>query len=98
LLAAAVEHAGSREGTTLGIAFALMDGVGAMGAVLAGVVGTIDLAYAYLLAAGLLITAVVFGLRVRFEEETPVAVTPPMPGESTEATMIASTRGGPKAP
>ena len=68
LLAAAIEYAGSREGTTLGISFALMDGVGAMGAVLAGVVGNIDLAYAYLLAAGLSITAVVIGLRVRFEE------------------------------
>ena len=73
LLAAAIEHAGSREGTTLGIAFALMDGVGAMGAVLAGVVGNIDLAYVYLLAAGLSITAAVIGLRIRFEEELPSA-------------------------
>jgi MFS family permease len=98
LLAAAVEHAGSREGTTLGIAFALMDGVGAMGAVLAGVVGNIDLAYAFLLAAGLSITAVVIGLRTRFEEGSPVAVVPSMPGEPTEASVIASTRPGPKAP
>ena len=79
LLAAAIEHAGSREGTTLGIAFALMDGVGAVGAVLAGVVGSIDLAYTYPLAAGLSITAIVIGLRDRFEGEQPVAVPPPMP-------------------
>ena len=98
LLAAAIEHAGSREGTTLGIAFALMDGVGAVGAVLAGVVGSIDLAYAYPLAAGLSITAIVIGLRVRFEGETPVVVAPPMPDEPTEASMITSTRVGPKAP
>ncbi len=98
LLAAAIEHAGSREGTTLGIAFALMDGVGAMGAVLAGIMGSIDLAYAYLLAAGLSITAIVIGLRVRFEGETPVVVAPPMPDEPTEASMITSTRVGPKAP
>jgi FSR family fosmidomycin resistance protein-like MFS transporter len=65
LLATAVEHAGGREGTTLGIAFALMDGVGAVGAVSAGIVGSIDLAYAYLLAAGLSITAFAIGLRVR---------------------------------
>jgi len=97
LLAAAIEHAGSREGTTLGISFSLMDGVGAMGAVLAGVVGNIDLAYAYLLAAGLSITAVVIGLRVRFEEEPPVAVAPAMPAEPTEASMIARTRVGLKA-
>ena len=98
LLAAAIEHAGSREGTTLGIAFALMDGVGAMGAVLAGVVGNIDLAYVYLLAAGLSITAVVIGLKVRFEEEPPVVVAPAMPAEPTEASKIASTWVGPKAP
>ena len=98
LLAAAIEYAGSREGTTLGIAFALMDGVGAMGAVLAGVVGNIDFAYAYLLAAGLSITAIVIGLRVRFEEEPPVVVAPAMPAEPTEASIIASTRVGPKAP
>ena len=75
-----------------------MDGVGAMGAVLAGVVGSIDLAYAYLLAAGLSITAIVIGLRVRFEEGTSVAVAPSMPGEPAEASMTASTRVGPKAP
>ena len=56
-----------------------MDGVGAVGAVLAGVVGSIDLAYTDPLAAGLSITAIVIGLRDRFEGEPPVAVPPPMP-------------------
>lgn len=98
LLVAAIEHAGSREGTTLGILFALMDGVGAMGAVLAGVVGNTDLADTYLLAAGLSITAVFIGLRVRFKGAPPVVIGPAMPAEPTEASMIASTRVGPKAP
>lgn len=63
LLASAVEHAGSRETTTLGMAFAFMDGIGALGAVLAGWVGSFDLAYAYLFAAGLSAAAVVIGLK-----------------------------------
>jgi hypothetical protein len=76
LLAAAIEHAGSREGTTLGLAFALMDGVGSVGAVLAGVVGGLDLAYAYLLAAGLATTAVTIGLSVRLERGPPEEALP----------------------
>ena len=91
LLAAAIEHAGSREGTTLGIAFALMDGVGAIGAVLAGVVGNFDLAYVYLLAAGLSITAVVIGLRFRFEEKPPVVVAPAIPAANSTVPPIAIT-------
>lgn len=50
ILAAAVDHAGKREGTSLGMAFAFMDGIGALGAVLAGWVGQNDLSYAFLLA------------------------------------------------
>jgi FSR family fosmidomycin resistance protein-like MFS transporter len=37
ILVSAVEFAGQRESTTLGLAFVLLDGVGALGAVLAGV-------------------------------------------------------------
>lgn len=51
VLAFAVEFVGRREGTTLGFVFAAMDGVGSIGAVLAGVVGEWDLAYCFLLAA-----------------------------------------------
>ena len=46
LLASAVDFAGKREGTTLGITFVIMDGVGGLGALLGGVAGDFDLAYA----------------------------------------------------
>ena len=64
LLVAAVEHAGGREATTLGLAFAFMDGVGALGAVSAGWVGSFDLAFAFLLAAGLSLAAAIIGLKM----------------------------------
>lgn len=51
ILAVAVDHAGKREGTSLGMAFAFMDGIGALGAVMAGYVGQTDLSYAFLLAS-----------------------------------------------
>ena len=50
VLAAAVEVSGERESTTLGMAFTLMDGVGAFGAVVAGIAGRHDLSNAFLLA------------------------------------------------
>jgi FSR family fosmidomycin resistance protein-like MFS transporter len=53
ILAAMVELAGRRESTTLGLAFAVMDGVGALGALLAGLAGSVDLRYAFVLAAAL---------------------------------------------
>ena len=49
-LAAAVEYTGSREGTTLGFAFTLMDGLGAFGALLAGWAAGIQFSHAFLLA------------------------------------------------
>ena len=55
VLAAAVEYTGSREGTTLGFAFTLMDGLGAFGALLAGWAAGIQLSHAFLLA-GILCT------------------------------------------
>ncbi len=57
LLAAAVDHAGGREGTSLGLAFACMDGFAASAAVLAGWVGKNDLSNAFLLAAGFSLAA-----------------------------------------
>ena len=51
VLAAAVEFSLRREATTLGFTFALMDGVGAAGALVAGAVGNLDLHYAFLVAA-----------------------------------------------
>ncbi|MCS5603963.1 MAG: MFS transporter [Alphaproteobacteria bacterium] len=62
LLAAAVDHAGGREGTSLGLAFACMDGFAASAAVLAGWVGEADLSNAFLLAAGFSFMALVLGV------------------------------------
>lgn len=50
ILAAAVEFSGKSEATTLGIVFAVLDGVGALGALLAGFAGEVDLGWAYVLA------------------------------------------------
>lgn len=58
LLAAAVDHAGAREGTSLGLAFAFMDGFAASAAVLAGLAGDNDLANAFGLASGFSLLAV----------------------------------------
>ena len=58
VLALAVDFAGQREATTLGFVFALMDGVGALGATLAEVVGDYQLHYAFLLAAGFSIISI----------------------------------------
>jgi len=51
VLASAVDFAGKREGTTLGLAFVLMDGVGSVGAFMGGFVGDFDLAYAFALGS-----------------------------------------------
>lgn len=70
LLASTVEHAGSREATTLGLAFVILDGVGALGALAAGAVGTLKLEYAFVLAAFLSITAVGFAASLPREQQT----------------------------
>jgi len=51
ILAAAVEYSGKSESTTLGIIFTVLDGVGMFGALCAGLVGEIELKYAFILAA-----------------------------------------------
>ena len=56
-LAAAVDYSGHREATTLGLTFALLDGVGALGAWLAGLAANFELALAFLLAAALSLAA-----------------------------------------
>jgi len=58
VLAMALDFTGQREATTLGFVFVLMDGVGALGAVLAGFVGDFQLRYALLLAAALSIVSI----------------------------------------
>ncbi len=67
LLASMVDVTGQRESTTLGFAFAVMDGVGALGAVLAGVLGSIDLTYAFLFSAAVTFAAMGLSLVHRFE-------------------------------
>ena len=71
LLAAAIDHAGGREGTSLGLAFAFMDGFAASAAVLAGLAGENDIANAFLLASGFSLVAVI------------IAVTTPKPARAT---------------
>ena len=51
-LAAAVEMVGKRESTSLGLVYAVMDGLGALGGLLAGLAGTNDLRFALVFAAG----------------------------------------------
>jgi MFS family permease len=53
ILAAAVEFSGKAESTALGLVFSILDGVGAVGALVAGYAGEINLSYAYLLAAAM---------------------------------------------
>lgn len=65
VLASAVDLSGRSESTTLGIAFAVMDGIGAMGALTAGIVGEVDLSRAFLLAAVLAGSAGVISLFLR---------------------------------
>ncbi len=66
ILAAAVEFSGQSESTTLGLVFAILDGVGALGALIAGYAGEIDLSYAYLLAAILAFMSVATAMALKF--------------------------------
>ena len=76
VLAAAVEYTGNREGTTLGFAFTLMDGIGAFGALLAGWAAGIQFSHAFLLA-GILCTfslIICFFVSLRSDREAQVAL------------------------
>jgi len=77
VLAAAIDHAGGREGTSLGLTFAFMDGFAASAAVLAGMAGESDLANAFLLASGFSLVAVI------------LAVATPKAARATIGTVIA---------
>ncbi|NNF80461.1 MAG: MFS transporter [Rhizobiales bacterium] len=76
LLAAAVDHAGNREGTSLGLAFAFMDGFAASAALLAGMAGEIHLAYAFLLASGFSVLATILALAMPRRKAVTVASAP----------------------
>lgn len=82
VLAAAVDFSGQSQATTLGIVFAVLDGVGALGALLAGFAGEIDLSWAYILAGGLAIlaaaqTALLSFVSIDPNEAAAVSHTPP---------------------
>jgi MFS transporter, FSR family, fosmidomycin resistance protein len=66
VLAFAVEYVGKREGTTLGFVFAAMDGIGSIGAVLAGIVGEWDLRNCFMLAAGFSLLSVLLACVIPF--------------------------------
>ena len=57
VLAMALEKIGNRESTVLGLISAVGEGVAALGAVLAGVLGEIDLGLVLILAGGLSVVA-----------------------------------------
>ena len=61
VLASAVDHTGHSEGTTLGLAFALLDGIGALGAVLAGIAAGFSWPHMFGLAAAFSLGAAVLG-------------------------------------
>ena len=66
VLAMAVDHAGQREATALGFVYVMLDGVGALGAALAGLVGDFGLHYSFFFAATLsLVSAVVVTIAIR---------------------------------
>lgn len=82
VLASAVEFSGESESTTLGIVFAVLDGVGALGALLAGFVGELGLSLAYVLAAALALLATLQTALIAFppfpRRTTAVASNPPV--------------------
>ncbi|MCP5089213.1 MAG: MFS transporter, partial [Rhodobacteraceae bacterium] len=77
LLAAAVDHAGEREGTSLGMTFAFMDGFAASAAVLAGLAGESDLVNAFLLASGFSLIAVILAIATPKSVHTEAATSRP---------------------
>jgi MFS transporter, FSR family, fosmidomycin resistance protein len=64
MLAAAVDRSDHGESTTLGLAFVVMDGVGALGSVLAGAAAGISWAHMFALAAALSLGAAALSLLV----------------------------------
>jgi len=66
ILAAAVEYADESESTTLGIVFTMLDGVGALGALFAGLVAEANMDYAFVLAGFLGLAACLVVLSTPF--------------------------------
>ena len=74
MLAAAVDHTDKREGTTLGLAFVLLEGVSAMGAVLAGIAASISWPHMFSLAAFFSLAAAALAAVTVFKQ-SPLATT-----------------------
>jgi FSR family fosmidomycin resistance protein-like MFS transporter len=74
VLAMAVDRSGQRESTTLGFAFSVLDGFGALGAVAAGALGNIDLHYSFMLVAGLAALAALTALAAPLVQSTQPSV------------------------
>jgi FSR family fosmidomycin resistance protein-like MFS transporter len=68
LLAAALEMTGRRESTALGLVYGVMEGVGALGGVLAGLLGSSDLRYAFVFAAAASLLAAVIAILHPFNQ------------------------------
>jgi MFS family permease len=69
ILAAAVEFSGKSESTTLGLVFAILDGVGALGALIAGFAGEINLSLAFILAGVLGLVSIATASMIRFSRD-----------------------------
>jgi MFS family permease len=67
VLAAALDYSGKSEATTMGIVFTVLDGVGTLGALFAGLIGELSLSYAFLLAAGLAMMSALICVGLKFE-------------------------------
>ena len=78
VLAATVDHTGGKEGTTLGLAFMLMDGIGALGAVFAGIAAGLSWEHMFGLAALFSLGAAVLSGFSGFRHQT-AATTPDTP-------------------
>ena len=70
VLATAVDFSGKSEATTLGIVFTVLDGVGMLGALFAGLIGEFSLNYAFLLAAGFAMTSALVCMLLSFSFST----------------------------
>ena len=75
VLASAVDHSGHSEGTTLGLAFALLDGIGALGAVLAGIAAGISWPHMFALAGAFALGAAALGVVTAFGRSAASATT-----------------------
>lgn len=74
VLAGAVEMAGDRESSNLGLAFTLMDGVGALGALLGGLAAARATPNAFLLGGALCLVALLAATRLRFDAKVAAPV------------------------